>query len=105
MLFRGTFATQRAGGAAANAGDLYIKNSSNTNVSYFAGRLWSLFEAGQPYRLNPRTLETEVRRQRRNTRQDSATAHARCRAAVAWSLGRGPPCKQPALGVFASINL
>ena len=61
ILFRGTFATQRPGGAANNALDVYVKNTSNTNVVCWGGRLWSLFEAGQPYRLNPRTLETEVR--------------------------------------------
>jgi len=58
ILFRGTFATQRPGGARANFGDVYVKNTSNTNVCCFQGRLWSLFEAGQPYRLDPRTLET-----------------------------------------------
>ena len=61
ILFRGTFATQRPGGAANNALDVYVKNTSNTNVICWGGRLWSLFEAGQPYRLNPHTLETEVR--------------------------------------------
>ena len=61
ILFRGTFATQRPGGAARNALDVYVKNTSNTNVTCWGGRLWSLFEAGQPYRLNPHTLETEVR--------------------------------------------
>lgn len=55
VLFRGTFATQRS---SSNFGDLYVKNSSNTNVQYFKGNLWSLFEAGQPYRICPYTLET-----------------------------------------------
>lgn len=27
---------------------------------HWGGRLWTLFEAGQPYRLNPATLETEA---------------------------------------------
>ncbi len=58
VLFRGTFATQRAGGSMANAGDLYVKNTSNTNVVAFGDRLWTLFEAGQPFRLNPKTLDT-----------------------------------------------
>lgn len=62
MLFRGTFATQRPGGAANNAMDVYVKNTSNTNVVHWGVRLWTLFEAGQPYRLDPATLETEVRR-------------------------------------------
>ncbi len=58
VLFRGTFATQRAGGSMSNAGDLYVKNTSNTNVVAFGDRLWTLFEAGQPFRLDPKTLET-----------------------------------------------
>lgn len=58
ILFRGTFATQRAGGPAANALDLHVKNTSNTNVVHWGGRLWSLFEAGQPYRLDPASLST-----------------------------------------------
>jgi all-trans-8'-apo-beta-carotenal 15,15'-oxygenase len=58
VLFRGTFATQRSGGPARNAGDLYVKNTSNTNVVEFNGRLWTLFEAGQPYALDPATLVT-----------------------------------------------
>jgi hypothetical protein len=57
-MFRGTFATQRAGGAVANALDLHVKNTSNTNVVCWGGRLLTLFEAGQPYRLDPHTLET-----------------------------------------------
>lgn len=58
ILYRGTFATQRSGGAVSNAGDLYVKNSSNTNVVAYGDKLWSLFEAGQPYSLDPETLET-----------------------------------------------
>jgi all-trans-8'-apo-beta-carotenal 15,15'-oxygenase len=58
VLYRGTFATQRSGGAINNAGDLYVKNSSNTNVMAYGDKLWSLFEAGQPYSLDPETLDT-----------------------------------------------
>ena len=39
----------------------HVKNTSNTNVVCFSNRLWTLFEAGQPYRLDPYTLETVVR--------------------------------------------
>lgn len=60
ILFRGTFATQRPGGAAANMLDVYVKNTSNTNVVHWGDRLWSLFEAGQPYRLAPATLQTQA---------------------------------------------
>ena len=58
IMFRNTFGTQRRGGAAANAFDVRQKNVSNTNVLWWAGRLWSLWEALQPYRLDPRTLAT-----------------------------------------------
>jgi all-trans-8'-apo-beta-carotenal 15,15'-oxygenase len=58
VMFRGTFATQRPGGPEQNALDLHIKNPSNTNVVCWGGRLWSLYEAGQPYRLDPASLET-----------------------------------------------
>lgn len=60
VLFRGTFAMQREGGVLANALDVYVKNTSNTNVVCWAGRCLSLFEAGQPYRLDPHTLQTQV---------------------------------------------
>ncbi|KAL4425965.1 hypothetical protein ABPG75_009981 [Micractinium tetrahymenae] len=59
ILFRGTFATQRPGGPAHNALDVYVKNTSNTNVQHWGGRLWTLFEAGQPHRLDPATLQTQ----------------------------------------------
>lgn len=55
-LFRGTFATQREN--ASNFGDIYVKNTSNTNIQYYDGNLWTFFEAGQPYRIDPSTLET-----------------------------------------------
>jgi all-trans-8'-apo-beta-carotenal 15,15'-oxygenase len=57
VLFRSTFLTQRPR-KLQNFLDLYVKNTSNTNVAYFKGRLWSLWEAGQPYHLDPCTLET-----------------------------------------------
>lgn len=58
VLFRGTFATQREGGVLANALDVYVKNTSNTNVVCWGGKLLTLFEASQPYHLDPHTLDT-----------------------------------------------
>lgn len=58
IQFRGTFATQRAGGPLANIMDLYVKNTSNTNVVCFADRLMTFFEAGLPHALDPATLAT-----------------------------------------------
>lgn len=42
-----------------------LQNTSNTNVQHWGGRLWTLFEAGQPYRLDPATLRTQVCRRPR----------------------------------------
>ena len=42
----------------ANAGSVDIKNTSNTQVIAFGGKLLSLWEAGLPYKLDPVTLET-----------------------------------------------
>lgn len=58
MLYRGVFGTQKPGGWLANAFDLNIKNIANTNVIYWGGKLLALWEAAEPYRLDPKTLET-----------------------------------------------
>ena len=58
VLYRNTFGTQRSGGAVSNALDVTQKNVSNTSVLFWAGRLWSLWEALQPFRLEPTSLET-----------------------------------------------
>lgn len=57
-LFRGVFGTQRPGGWLANAFDLRLKNVANTGVLHWAGRLLALWEAAEPYRLDPLTLTT-----------------------------------------------
>jgi carotenoid cleavage dioxygenase-like enzyme len=38
--------------------NLWLKNVANTAVLFWGGRLLALWEASQPYRLDPRTLET-----------------------------------------------
>lgn len=67
ILMRSTFRTQRApnkwstelfGVDFSNALDLELKNLANTNVVYWADKLLVLFEAGIPYRLDPRSLDT-----------------------------------------------
>jgi all-trans-8'-apo-beta-carotenal 15,15'-oxygenase len=58
VAHRNTFGTQRAGGAGANFGDVKQKNVANTAVLFWGGRLLALWEALQPYRLDPRTLAT-----------------------------------------------
>ena len=53
---RGPFGTARAGGFAANAFDLRQKNLANTNVLAWGGRVYALYEAGRPVRLEPVSL-------------------------------------------------
>ena len=56
ILYRGVFGTQKPGGWLANAFDLRLKNIANTNVIYWGGKLLALWEAAEPYRLDPETL-------------------------------------------------
>ena len=53
ILYRGVFGTQKPGGWLANFLDLRIKNIANTQVIYWADRLLALWEAAEPYRLDP----------------------------------------------------
>lgn len=43
---------------AANALSVAIKNTANTQVIAFGGKVLALWEAGMPYRLDPATLKT-----------------------------------------------
>ena len=56
--YRGVFGTQKPGGWLANAFDLRLKNIANTHVVYWGDRLLALWEAAEPHRLDPHTLET-----------------------------------------------
>ncbi|MGK7930102.1 MAG: carotenoid oxygenase family protein [Microcystaceae cyanobacterium] len=58
MLYRGVFGAKKPGGLLNNIFDLKIKNIANTNVIYWGDKLLALWEAAQPYRLNPATLDT-----------------------------------------------
>ncbi|MBD2137163.1 carotenoid oxygenase family protein [Anabaena sp. FACHB-1237] len=58
ILYRGVFGTQKPGGLLANIFDLRIKHIANTNVIYWGKKLLALWEAAEPYLLNPYTLET-----------------------------------------------
>lgn len=58
VLFRGSFGTQRPGGARHNAFDIFMKNAANTSIVYWGGRLLALFEAAQPTAMDPYTLQT-----------------------------------------------
>ena len=57
ILYRG-FGTQKPGGWLANIFDTNFKNAANTNVIYWAGKLWAMWEGGLPHQLIPETLET-----------------------------------------------
>ncbi|KAL0053616.1 hypothetical protein WJX82_008309 [Trebouxia sp. C0006] len=58
ILFRGSFGTQRPGGARHNAFDIFMKNAANTSIVLWGGRLLALFEAAQPIAMDPNTLQT-----------------------------------------------
>ncbi|HEY9644360.1 MAG TPA: carotenoid oxygenase family protein [Coleofasciculaceae cyanobacterium] len=58
ILYRGVFGTQKPGGWLANALDLRLKNIANTNILYWGNKLLALWEAAEPHRLDPATLET-----------------------------------------------
>jgi all-trans-8'-apo-beta-carotenal 15,15'-oxygenase len=58
ILYRGVFGTQKPGGWLANAFDLRLKNIANTHVIYWGEKLLALWEAAEPHRLDPATLET-----------------------------------------------
>ena len=58
ILYRGVFGTQKPGGLLKNIFDFKLKNIANTGVIYWGGKLLALWEAAEPHRLDPKTLET-----------------------------------------------
>ncbi len=58
FLYRGVFGTQKEGGVLANAFDIRLKNIANTNVIKIGNDLLALWEAANPYVLNPDNLST-----------------------------------------------
>ena len=58
ILYRGVFGTQKPGGLFNNIFDLKLKNIANTGVIYWGGKLLALWEAAEPHRLDPVTLDT-----------------------------------------------
>ena len=59
ILYRGVFGTQKPGGLLSNIFDFKLKNIANTGVIYWGGKLLALWEAAEPHRLDPQTLETQ----------------------------------------------
>ena len=64
ILYRNVFGTERKGGALANAFDIHLKNPANHNVMEWGGRLLALWDGGEPYELDPLTLETRPVREK-----------------------------------------
>ncbi|WP_218079231.1 carotenoid oxygenase family protein [Anthocerotibacter panamensis] len=58
ILYKNVFGTLKPGGFWANLFDFNNKNVANTNVLYYAQKLWALWEAAPPHRLDPYTLAT-----------------------------------------------
>ncbi|WP_013324929.1 carotenoid oxygenase family protein [Gloeothece verrucosa] len=58
LLYRGVFGTEKPGGWLNNIFDINFKKIANTNVIYWGDRLLALWEAAEPYRLNPQNLDT-----------------------------------------------
>ena len=58
VLYRGVFGTKKPGGWLNNAFDLKLKNIANTGIVYWGDKLLALWEAAEPHRLDPSTLET-----------------------------------------------
>jgi len=58
ILYRG-FGTQKPGGWLKNIFDLRFKNVANTSVIYWHNKILALWEGGNPYHLDPATLDTK----------------------------------------------
>lgn len=58
ILYRGVFGTQKPGGWVANIFNFDLKNIANTNIIYWGGKLLALWEAAEPHKLDPQSLET-----------------------------------------------
>lgn len=58
ISYRGVFGTQKSGGWLNNVFDFRLKNIANTNVIYWGDKLLALWEAAEPHRLDPYSLET-----------------------------------------------
>ncbi len=92
ILYRGTFGTQKPGGWLANIFDTRLKNIANTNVIYWGGKLLALWEAAEPYRLDPNTLETLGLEYFDGLLQPGAALAAHPRIDPACAQDGGQPC-------------
>jgi all-trans-8'-apo-beta-carotenal 15,15'-oxygenase len=90
--YRGVFGTQKPGGWLANAFDLRLKNIANTNVIYWGGKLLALWEAADPHRLDPHTLETLGKDSLNGVLADGEAFAAHPRVDPSCNLDNGAPC-------------
>jgi all-trans-8'-apo-beta-carotenal 15,15'-oxygenase len=91
-MFRGVFGTQKPGGWLANIFDLKFKNIANTNVIFWGGKLLALWEAAEPHRLDPQTLETLGIDYLGGTLKPGDAFSAHPRVDPACALDNGAPC-------------
>ncbi|MBE9181649.1 carotenoid oxygenase family protein [Oculatella sp. LEGE 06141] len=92
ILHRGVFGTQKPGGWLANAFDFQLKNIANTQVIYWGGKLLALWEAAEPHRLDPHTLETIGREYLDGVLQPGSAFAAHPWVDPACQMDGGAPC-------------
>ncbi|MBD2211696.1 carotenoid oxygenase family protein [Nostoc linckia FACHB-104] len=92
ILYRGAFGTQKPGGWLANIFDFKIKDIANTNVIYWGGKLLALWEAAEPYRLDPYTLETLGREYFNDVLSTGEAFSAHPRLDPSCNQDNGAPC-------------
>ncbi|MBO3462922.1 carotenoid oxygenase family protein [Aetokthonos hydrillicola Thurmond2011] len=92
ILYRGVFGTQKPGGWLANAFDLKFKNIANTNVIYWGDKLLALWEAAEPHRLDPYTLETLGKEYFKGVLSEGEAFAAHPRFDPSGSINGGEPC-------------
>ncbi|MCU0527025.1 MAG: carotenoid oxygenase family protein [Elainella sp. Prado103] len=92
VLYRGVFGTQKPGGWLANAFDLRLKNIANTHIIHWGEKLLALWEAAEPHRLDPTTLETIGIDYLEGVLQPGQAFAAHPRIDPASQLDQGEPC-------------
>ncbi|MBD2497482.1 carotenoid oxygenase family protein [Nostoc sp. FACHB-280] len=92
ILYRGVFGTQKPGGWLANIFDFKIKHIANTNVIYLGDKLLALWEAAEPYRLDPDTLETLGKDYLKGTLSEGEAFSAHPRIDPSCEQDGGQPC-------------
>ncbi|MBF2017019.1 MAG: carotenoid oxygenase family protein [Rivularia sp. T60_A2020_040] len=92
ILYRGVFGTQKPGGWLANAFDFNLKNIANTNVIYWGGKLLALWEAAEPHKLDPQTLETLGKEQFDGVLSEGEAFAAHPRFDPSCQQNNGEPC-------------